>query len=355
MAKNCQKDRPHWQFDESKKGMRWKMNWYLYNGENSDIVKSTKIKFSRNLSEFKFNLKSKEEIEKLENKVKENLYNIGYGLKFLKLQDMDEITKMSLVEKGLMNSNFAIKRYGSILINDEENICIMIGGENHLEIQVFNAGLDLENTLNLAIELDEKIGETLGYAVSKKYGYLTSTLNNIGTGLKASVIVHLPALAKTRNTRKVFDAIGDFGISIKEVYKGKSDIYQISNKHTLGISEKEIVKNLKVIVQTVIEQERQARKLIAKDEIGLSDLIYRSFGILSNCRKISNEETRELLSNIKLGVDLGILDELTDVKVQKLYLYSKPANLQKYLGQKYDKEELEIKRAEVIKQIIKEN
>ena len=268
---------------------------------------------------------------------------------------MDEITKMSLVEKGLMNSNFAIKRYGSILINDEENICIMIGGENHLEIQVFNAGLDLENTLNLAIELDEKIGETLGYAVSKKYGYLTSTLNNIGTGLKASVIVHLPALAKTRNTRKVFDAIGDFGISIKEVYKGKSDIYQISNKHTLGISEKEIVKNLKVIVQTVIEQERQARKLIAKDEIGLSDLIYRSFGILSNCRKISNEETRELLSNIKLGVDLGILDELTDVKVQKLYLYSKPANLQKYLGQKHDKEELEIKRAEVIKQIIKEN
>lgn len=331
------------------------MNWYLYNGENSDIVKSTKIKFSRNLSEFKFNLKSKEEIEELENKVKENLYNIGYGLKFLKLQDMDEITKMSLVEKGLMNSDFAIKRYGSILINDEENICIMIGGENHLEIQVYNAGLDLENTLNLAIELDEKIGETLGYAVSKKYGYLTSTLNNIGTGLNASVIVHLPALAKTRNTRKVFDAIGDFGISIKEVYKGKSDIYQISNKHTLGISEKEIVKNLKVIVQTVIEQERQARKLIAKDEIGLSDLIYRSFGILSNCRKISNEEAIELLSNIKLGVDLGILDELTDIKVQKLYLYSRPANLQKYLGQKYDKEELEIKRAEVIKQIIKEN
>ena len=99
------------------------MNWYLYSNENSDVVKSTKIKFSRNLSEFKFNLKSKEEIEKLENKVKENLYDIGYGLKFLRLQDMDEITKKSLVEKELISSSFAIKRYGSILINDEENIC----------------------------------------------------------------------------------------------------------------------------------------------------------------------------------------------------------------------------------------
>lgn len=352
MAEICQKEPSP--MAGLKKGIE-KMNWYLYSNENSDVVKSTKIKFSRNLSEFKFNLKSKEEIEKLENKVKENLYDIGYGLKFLRLQDMDEITKKSLVEKELISSSFAIKRYGSILINDEENICIMIGGEDHLKIQVFSAGLDLENTLNLAIELDEKIGELLGYAVNKKYGYLTSSPSNIGTGLKASVRVHLPAISKTRNTRKVFDAIGDFGINIKEVYKGKGDMYQISNKKTLGISEKEIVKNLKVIVQTVIEQERQARKLIAQDEINLSDLIYRSFGILSNCRKISSEEEIELLSNIKLGVDLGILDELTDVKVQKLYLYSKPANLQKYLGQKYDKEELEIKRAEVIKQIIKEN
>lgn len=331
------------------------MNWYLYGNENSDVVKNTKIKFSRNLSEFKFNLKSKEEIENLENKIKENLYNIGYGLKFLKLQDMDEITKMSLVEKEVISSGFAIKRYGSILINDEENICIMIGGEDHLKIQVYSAGLELENTLNLAIELDKKIGELLGYAINKKYGYLTSSLSNIGTGLKASVRIHLPALAKTRNKRKVFDTIGDFGINIKEIYKGKGDIYQISNKQTLGISEKEIVRNLKVIVQTVIEQERQARKLLLQDEITLSDIIYRSYGILSNCQKISNEEAIELLSNIKLGVDLGILDKLTDVKVQKLYLYSKPANLQKFLGQKYEREELEIKRAEVIKQIIKEN
>ncbi len=132
-------------------------------------------------------------------------------------------------------------------------------------------------------------------------------------------------------------------------------MYQISNRQTLGISEREIIKNLKIIVEKIIEQERKARKLLAKDELDLQDIIYRSYGILTNCRKISLEETRKLLSNIKLGTDLGILQELTDLQVQKLYLYTKPANLQKYLGNQYDAIERDIKRAEVIKQILKEN
>lgn len=336
------------------------MNWYLQSSENSDVAKSTRIRFARNLNEFKFNLEKREDIEKLENKVKESLYSIGYGLKFFRLKDMDDITKMSLVEKNLISPEFALKRSetGSILINDEENICIMIGGQDHLNIQVFNCGLDLENTLNLAIELDEKIGNILGYAISKKYGYLTSCPSDVGTGLKASVMVHLPALSKTKNTRKILEAIDSFGMNIRGIYGENSqiqgDMYQISNKQTLGITEKEIIKNLQVIVQKVIEQERQARKLLTKDELELEDIIYRSYGILTNCRKISYEETRDLLSDIKLGTDLGILPELTDLKVQKLYLYTKPANLQKYLGRQYEAIERDIKRAEVIKQIINE-
>ncbi|MGN1296970.1 MAG: ATP--guanido phosphotransferase [Clostridia bacterium] len=336
------------------------MNWYLQSSENSDVAKSTRIRLARNLNEFKFNLEKREDIEKLENKVKESLYSIGYGLKFFRLKDMDDITKMSLVEKNLISPEFALKRSetGSILINDEENICIMIGGQDHLNIQVFNCGLDLENTLNLAIELDEKIGNILGYAISKKYGYLTSCPSDVGTGLKASVMVHLPALSKTKNTRKILEAIDSFGMNIRGIYGENSqiqgDMYQISNKQTLGITEKEIIKNLQVIVQKVIEQERQARKLLTKDELELEDIIYRSYGILTNCRKISYEETRDLLSDIKLGTDLGILPELTDLKVQKLYLYTKPANLQKYLGRQYEAIERDIKRAEVIKQIINE-
>lgn len=336
------------------------MNWYLQSNENSDVAQSTRIRFARNLHDVRFNLSKKEEIQVLENKVKESLYNIGYGLQFFRLQDMDDITKMSLVEKNLISPNFVLKKneIGSILINDEENICIMVGNEDHLEIQVFSCGIDLENTLNLAIELDEKIGELLGYAISKKYGYLTACPNNVGTGLRASVMVHLPALSKTKNTKKVLEAINSFGVNIRGVYgentESTGDMYQISNKQTLGMTEKEIVQNLKVIVDKIIKQERQARKILAKDDIALEDLIYRSYGILSNCKKISSEEMRSLLSNIKLGTDLGILKELTDLKVQKLYLYTKPANLQKFVGEQYESIERDIKRAEVVQEILRE-
>ena len=336
------------------------MNWYLQSGQDSDVAISTRIRLARNLSEFKFNLNNDKEIQLLENKIKDNLFNLGYGLKFLKLKDMDDITKMSLVEKNLISPDFVLKRNeaGSILINDEENICIMIGEEDHLRIQVFNYGLDLKNTLNLAIELDEKIGRTLGYSMNKKYGYLTACPSNVGTGLRASVMVHLPALSKTKNTRKVLEAVSNFGINIRGIYgentESSGDMYQISNKYTLGISEKEIIENVNIIVEKIIDQERKARKILAKDELSLEDIIYRSYGILKNCRKISFDEARNLLSDIKLGTDLGILTELTDLKVKKLYLYTKPANLQKYFGEQYEAIERDIKRAEVIKQILEE-
>ncbi len=332
------------------------MNWYLQSSKDSDVARSTRIRFARNIVGFPFELKTKEMKEALENKIKDNLYGIGYGLKFFKLKDMDDITKMSLVEKNIISPEFVSNKDGSILINDEENICIMIGEEDHLRIQVFNYGLDLENTLNLAVELDEKINETLGYAINKKYGYLTACPSNLGTGLRASVMLHLPALEHTGNVRKILNSVGNFGISIRGIYgensKSTGDMYQISNRQTLGITEKEIIDRVKVIAEKIIEQERKARKMLADNKIEFEDMIYRNYGILSNCKKISSNETRELLSNIKMGVDLGIVDELTDLQVQKLYLYTKPANLQKYLGKQYDTYERDIKRAEVIKQII---
>lgn len=337
------------------------MNWYMQSGTDSDVVVSTRIRFARNLNGFKFNLQNKEEVESMQNKIKDNLYAIGYNLRFFKLKDMDDITKMSLVEKNLISPEFALNKNetGAILINDEENISIMINEEDHLRIQVFSCGLDLENTLNLAIEIDERLGKLLDYATSKKYGYLTSCPSNCGTGLRASVMVHMPALEKTKSIEKVLRAISNFEINIRGIYgensKSLGDMYQISNKKTLGVTEQDIVKNLKVIVEKIVKQERMARKFLTKDKIELEDEIYRSYGILSNCRKISSEETLKLLSNVKLGTDLGILREMTDLKVLKMYIYSKPANLQKYLGKQYDAIERDIKRAEVIKQIINSN
>ena len=327
------------------------MNWYLQSGKDSDVVTSTRIRFARNLQGFKFNLKNQKDIEELKNKIKENTYAIGYGLKYLELKDMDNITKMSLVEKNLISKDYALKnKTGAILINDEENICIIINDDDHLKVQVFSSGFELENTLNLAIELDKKIEEVLGYATSKKYGYLTSMPTNCGTGLKASVMVSLPALEKTRNIDKVFYNLSNFGINILEL----NNAFEISNKRTLGITEEDIIQNIKVVTEKLIEQERNARKFLDKDKISLEDTIYRSYGLLTNCRKITLEETEKLLSNVKIGTDLGILPELTDSKIQKMYLYSKPANMQKYLGEQYEAFERDIKRAEVIKNIIKE-
>lgn len=335
------------------------MNWYLQSTQNSDVVKSTRIRLARNLREFKFNLKTEQEIENLENKIKEILYNLGYGLKFFKLKNMDNITNLSLVEKNLISKEFAKDNLGSILINDDENICIMIGGEDHLKIQVFNSGLDLENTLNLAIEIDEKIEENLQYATNQKYGYLTACPNNVGTALKASVILHLPALSKTGNAKKLLDAISRFGINVKSLTntiaeENIQDMYQISNNQTLGITEKEIIENIKAISEKIIEQERIARKILTKNQLELEDIVYRSYGILTNCKKISTKEMQSLLSNIKLGTDLGILNELTDLKVQKIYLLTKNANLQKYLGSKLDYLDREVARAKIIKDIVNE-
>ena len=334
------------------------MNWYLQSGKDSDVVVSTRIRLARNLKGFKFNITSNEEMEKLENKIKESLFSIGYGLKFFKLKDMDDITKLSLLEKNLISPELVLDKTqkGSIIINEDENICIMVNEEDHLRIQVFASGLDLENTLNLAIEIDEKLANSLGYAVSKKYGYLTTYPNNCGTGLKASVMLHLPALLRTGNMKPLVDTISRFEVNIRGIYgensKAVGDMFQLSNQKTLGVTEKEIIENIYIIAQKLINKEREARKLLAKDDISLEDKVYRSYGILSNCRKISSEEARELLSDIKLGTDLGILPELNDTKVQKLYLYTKPANMQKMLGNQYDGIERDIKRAETIKQIL---
>ena len=232
----------------------------------------------------------------------------------------------------------------------------MINEEDHIRIQVFASGQELENLLNLAIELDEKIDGLVKYAVNKKYGYLTSCPTNVGTGLRASVMVHLPALTLTGNISKVLNVINNFGMNIRGIYgegtQSQGNIYQISNNQSLGLTEKEIIKNIKTITEKVIEQERLARKYLAKRQIDLEDKVYRAYGILTNAKKVSSEECRKLLSDIKLGTDLGIIRELNDAKVSKLELYTKPGNLQKYLGKKLNAYERDIQRAKVIKQII---
>ncbi len=331
-------------------------NWYIQSGKDSDVVISTRIRFARNIAGYRFN-PNKEEAYEIEKNIEEKANEIGYNLKFLKLKNMDEITKLSLVEKNIISPELAVKEdKGAILINEEENICVMINEEEHFRIQVFNSGLELENTLNLAIEVDEKIQELFNIAKSKEYGYLTSCPTNLGTGMRVSIMVHLPGLTRTGNIRKILNTITNFGMEIRGIHgentKSEGDMYQISNKQTIGVSEEEIIRKLKIITEKIIEQERIARKYLAEDEIELEDKVYRSYGILKNCRKISQSEAVKLLTEVKLGTDMGIITEMTDKKVLELYLYIKPANLQKYFGTEMNVKERDKKRAEMIKKIM---
>ena len=337
------------------------VNWYLQNGKDSDVVISSRVRLARNIEDFPFMTKcTTADLNKILDMMKEVTPSIGYGLIFVDLKDLDDITKITLVEKHIISPDFAMKKNsnGAILVNDDENICVMINNEDHIKLQVFSSGQDLENLVNLAIEIDEKLGELVHYSYSKQFGFLTVSPTNVGTGMQASVMVHLPALTLTGNINKVLHIVNNFGMNVRGVYgegtQVQGDIYQISNNQTLGLTEKEIIKNLKTITDKVIEQERLARKYLTKDPVSLEDRVYRSYGILKYATKLTSDECRRLWSDVKLGTDLGIIKELDDTKVNKLNLYTKPGNLQKYLGKQLDGYDRDIRRTEVIKQILEE-
>ena len=335
------------------------MSWYLQSGKESDVVISSRVRLSRNIKGIPFTTRAKaSDLKRVFDLMKEATLSLGYGLNFIALKDMDDLTRNALAEKHIISMELAKSQnpYAAILINDDENICIEINEEDHIKLQVFSSGLDLENLMNLAIEIDQKLEEIIPYSFNEKYGYLTACPTNVGTGLKASVLVHLKALSMTGNARKVLNAINGLGMNVRGLYgegtKVEGDMYQISNNQTIGITEKEIIKNLNLITQKIIKQEKYARKYLAQKEIELQDMVYRDFGVLSNARRISEEEIKDLLSSVKLGCDLGIISEVDDKKILELMLYTKDANLQKRVGKKLNSYEREIERANVVKQIL---
>lgn len=336
-------------------------NWYLQSGKDSDVVISSRVRFARNLMEYNFPSKYvKDESKNVFEKMEEITPSLGYGLKFLKLDNIDDVTKISLMEKHLISPDFAMnsRQNKAIIINDEENICIMVNEEDHLRIQVFTAGFELENLVGLISEIDDKLSELLNYAYDEKFGYLTACPTNVGTAMRISIMCHLPALTITGNINKVLRAVNNFGMNIRGIYgegsESKGDVYQIFNNQSLGLSEKEIMKNVRTITEKIIEQERLARKNLTKKPIDLEDRVYRAYGILTNSRKLTSDECKSLLSDVKLGTDLGIINEITDAKVKKLEIYTQPGNLQKYSGEQLNSFDRDIKRCEIIKKIVNE-
>lgn len=331
------------------------LNWYLQSGKDSDVILDSKVILSRNILGYKFINKCTEESKKqILQKIESMISIIGYNLKEIKMQDLDTITKTELVEKGIISDSLAKSKskYSAVLLSNDENISIMINENNHIVIQVFSSGKSIEETMNYAIEIDKKIEELIPYAFNIKYGFLTNSITDVGTGMRIYVRAHMPGLVHTGNINKMLNIIKRLNMDVESLNQGKGDIFQISNNQTLGVSENEIMQNITTITDKIIEQERLARTYLGKNQIVLENNVYKSYGILKYSKMISLDETMDLLSDVKLGTDMGIIKELNDSKVMKLLLYVKPGNLQKYFNEDMDLETRNIKRSEIINLIL---
>ena len=331
------------------------MSWYLEDGKDSDVVVSSRVRIARNIAGKKVvSTASDEELKDILMTIKNS--NIDSDLHFINLSDLDELMKNSLVEKRVISRDLLEMKETGILLNDTEDISIMINEEDHLRIQVMKPGFNLDEALSDAIKVDEKISSKINYAYNDKYGFLTACPTNLGTGLRASVMLHLPALRLTGKIEKVLEVVNKVNLNVRGVYgegtEAIGDLYQVSNKISLGVTEEEIVENVKLIVQKLIEQERKAREYLKNQGETFEDKISRTYGNLVYARKMTYSECAKIISIVRLGISMGIITEIDNKKLNKISILTKPATLQKYLKKELSAEERDIERAKVIKQII---
>ena len=308
------------------------MSWYLEDGKDSDVVVSSRIRLARNIEGMKFaRIASDEELKNILKLMKES--KIDGSLHFVNLDDLDSTMQRSLVEKHVISNDLLGMKHAGILLNDNEDVAIMINEEDHLRIQVMKPGFNLEDALSEALKLDDKISEKVKYAYNEKYGFLTACPTNVGTGLRASVMLHLPALRITGKIERVLDVVNKVNLNVRGVYGEGSeaigDLYQVSNKASLGLSEEEIVNNVKGIVKKLIEQERKAREYLKSKGLEFEDKVYRAYGSLMYAKKMSYSECAKLISIVRLGINMGIIDEIDNRKLNEISIFTKPATLQK--------------------------
>jgi protein arginine kinase len=226
----------------------------------------------------------------------------------------------------------------------------MINEEDHLRIQVMHSGLDLQAAWDQVNKIDDELGQSLNYAFDDQLGYLTACPTNVGTGVRVSVMLHLPALVMTQQIDKVFRSLQKMGLAVRGLYgegsQAMGDFYQISNQVTLGKSEADLIKQVGEIVPVIIDYERQARAFLIKESRKeLHDRVSRAYGILCTAQTISSEETLHLLSSLRMGVNLGLISELEIPTINKLFIHIQPAHLQKLRGKELGTADRNVERA----------
>ncbi|GIP36226.1 protein arginine kinase [Paenibacillus sp. J2TS4] len=335
--------------------------WMKDNGPDSDIVISSRIRIARNLRSYPFpmlatNQQSKEVLDKITEVLSnEELAQIS-ELETMSLADLSDLDKRVLVEKHLISPSLANEsRNGAVILSKNESISIMVNEEDHLRIQVLCSGFQIKEAWDLANQFDDIFESQLNYAFDEKRGYLTSCPTNVGTGIRASVMIHLPALVLTQQINRILSAITQVGLAVRGLYgegsEATGNLFQISNQITLGQTEEEIIDNLYSVVRQIIEHERAARaRLQEESRHRLTDRVNRSYGILSHAVIMDSKEAAQRLSDVRLGIDLGIITNLSAKVLNELMVMTQPGFLQQYAGKKLSPEDRDIRRAQLIRE-----
>ena len=332
------------------------MIWYKEQTDN-DIVVSTRVRLARNLSKYPFpNAMDSEALknarEEIENAVMNSNSTLAKDFTVYHMDKADDVTKQMLAEKHLISPDLLKKKESSVLINKDESMSVMLMEEDHLRMQVIMGGFKLDEAYETASKVDDVIDENVQYAFDADFGYLTSCPTNTGTGLRASVMMHLPALTMTNSIQRIASSASGFGIAVRGMYgegsKAYGSLYQISNQVTLGLSEKEIIEKVKNIVNQIAEHENQARKkLIENNKDYIEDKLWRSYGTLKYARSVSSQEAKALISDVLMGKNMGIIK--IDNNLIELMIMVEPAYIEHMEQKRLSPEERDKKRAELIR------
>lgn len=339
-------------------------DWMRGTGPDSDVVISSRVRVARNLRHQPFPmLATSQQAAEVMNRLTEVSRSgklDAYGrFDTILLSDLSELDKRVLVEKHLISPNLANEsRAGAVILSENEAVSIMINEEDHLRIQCLYPGFQIGEAWTLASGIDDIFEEAADYAFDERRGYLTTCPTNVGTGIRASVMMHLPALVLTQQINRILSAVTQVGLAVRGLYGEGSEalgnLFQISNQVTLGQSEQEIIDNLHGVARQIIEHERAARKrLLEESRIRIEDRVRRSYGILAHAAIMDSKEAAQRLSDVRLGADLGLLKEITPHVLNELLVMTQPGFLQQAFNEKMSPEQRDFRRAELIRNQLK--
>ncbi len=342
------------------------LSWLDASGDHPDVVLSTRVRLARNLQGQAFGPRARvNDREAVLTQLKKGLPEVGImkGSVLAEFHKLDQRARRLLVERRLASREMlgdpekGPERATGVLVGGRDPLSIMINEEDHLRIQALFSGLRVKEAWALVDRLDEELGAVLPYAYHPEFGFLTSCPTNVGTGLRASVLVHLPGLVLTKEIGKVLQGLSQVGLTFRGLYGEGSEVignfFQVSNQMTLGKTEEDLVEHLDKVIRQVIQYEKQARVVLLRDAPQVTeDKLWRAYGLLRYARSLSFEELMNLLSGVRLGVSLKLLPELRVYTLNKLMIFTQSAHLEQAAGRELTEAESDAHRAAYVRRVL---